>query len=88
MATDLLERLRGWADMMKGQRLLGLPDRLKEDLWDAAAQIEKADRLNELCLARIDKLTDAQPDTQEAIEVNSLADAVEAYETLRWPVNG
>ena len=41
---DLLERLRGWPDITRGQRLLGLPDRLKEDLWDAAVEIERLRR--------------------------------------------
>lgn len=48
--------------------------------------LEKADRLNELCLARIDKIWNAEPGTPEAAELNILADAVEAYESLRWPI--
>ena len=48
--------------------------------------LEAADILNDLCLARIDKIMNAEPNTPEAEELNKLADAVEAYESLRWPI--
>lgn len=38
---NLNERLRGWGPLMKGQRLIGLPDRLQDDLRTAAAEIER-----------------------------------------------
>lgn len=43
---------------------------------------------NEIALARIDKLWDAQPDTEQGDELEVLATLVHAFEEEHYPIKG
>ena len=52
----------------------------------AAASIETpADRMHSLLVARADMLMGCTEGSPEEVELATLTDAIEAYETVRWP---
>lgn len=51
-----------------------------------ASLLEAADLLNAILIERIGPLMNAEEGSREAEELTRLADAVHAYEALRWPM--
>jgi hypothetical protein len=52
----------------------------------AATAIAEADVMHALLLLRADKLDGCCPGTEEAIELDLIGNAAEAYEARRWPL--
>lgn len=64
-------------------RLIGLlPAR---DPFKDRALVAKADAMHSLLVLRADTLAGSLTSTAETTELELIADAVEAYEALRWP---